>query len=95
MFGAMHWDVLLPLLLIALLFFGTKRLPEMGGAVGKTIKEFQRSMKEVREDHDETPAQLPPTSAAVPAQIPAAPVASAVSTTPAATATTVTEPVAE
>ncbi len=36
------------LLVIALLIFGPRRLPELGGAVGKTIKEFQRSMQEAR-----------------------------------------------
>ncbi len=36
------------LLVVALLIFGPRRLPELGGAVGKTIKEFQRSMNEAR-----------------------------------------------
>lgn len=36
------------LLIVALLIFGPRRLPELGGAVGKTIKEFQRSMSEAR-----------------------------------------------
>lgn len=36
------------LLVIALLIFGPRRLPELGGAVGKTIKEFQKSMQEAR-----------------------------------------------
>lgn len=94
MFGAAHLEVLLPVLLIAILVFGTKRLPEMGGAVGKTIKEFKHSMKEVNEDSAQAPAQLPP-AAAVPVQIPAAPTATVASTTPAASATTVTETVAE
>jgi sec-independent protein translocase protein TatA len=42
------------LLIIALLVFGPRKLPELGGAVGKTIKEFQRSMKEATRTHDET-----------------------------------------
>ncbi len=36
------------LLIVALLVFGPRRLPELGGAVGKTIKEFQKSMSEAR-----------------------------------------------
>ncbi len=36
------------LLIVALLIFGPRRLPELGGAVGKTIKEFQKSMNEAR-----------------------------------------------
>jgi len=45
-FGS-HWFDLLPLIVLALLVFGPKRLPEMGASIGKTIKEFQRSMCEV------------------------------------------------
>jgi sec-independent protein translocase protein TatA len=37
---------LIIILIIALLVFGPRRLPELGGSIGKTIKEFQRSMKE-------------------------------------------------
>ena len=36
------------LLVVVLLIFGPRRLPELGGAVGKTIKEFQKSMAEAR-----------------------------------------------
>jgi len=31
---------------IALVVFGPSKLPELGGAVGKTIKEFKKSMQE-------------------------------------------------
>ncbi len=44
------------LLIVALLVFGPRRLPELGGAVGKTIKEFQRSMNEARGQASSTPA---------------------------------------
>lgn len=47
MFGIGHFWELLLVVVVALLVFGPKRLPEMGNAVGKTIKEFQKSMKEV------------------------------------------------
>ncbi len=42
-----HWYELLPLILLALVFFGPKRLPELGSSIGKTIREFQKSMREV------------------------------------------------
>lgn len=54
MFGA-HWYQLAAVLVVALLFFGPKRLPEMGSSIGKTIKEFQRSMKEVTQPTDDAP----------------------------------------
>lgn len=41
---------LLVILLICLLIFGAAKLPEIGRALGKTIKEFKKSMKE--EDQD-------------------------------------------
>ncbi len=44
-----HWFELIPLVILALLLFGPKRLPEMGASIGKTIKEFQKSMREVKE----------------------------------------------
>lgn len=38
------------ILVIALLLFGPKRLPEIGAGIGKTIKEFRKSMNEVQLD---------------------------------------------
>ena len=38
---------LLLILLICLLIFGAAKLPEIGKALGKTIKEFKKSMKDV------------------------------------------------
>jgi len=59
----LHWYDLIVLVVVALLIFGPKRLPEMGSAVGKTIKEFQKSMHELTEP--EKPA-APPTPVALP-----------------------------
>lgn len=53
----LHWEVVIPILLIALLFFGAKRLPEIGSAAGQTIKEFQKS---IRDKETADPAALPP-----------------------------------
>lgn len=41
---------LLIILVIALLVFGAKRLPEMGAAMGKGIREFKRSLRDVQEN---------------------------------------------
>lgn len=46
-----HPFELVIVLVLALLLFGPKKLPEMGSAVGKTIKEFQKSMREVTQPH--------------------------------------------
>ena len=44
---------LLIILLICLLIFGAAKLPEIGRALGKTIKEFKKSMKEIGSDEEE------------------------------------------
>lgn len=44
---------LLVILLICLLIFGAAKLPEIGRALGKTIKEFKKSMKEVGSEEEE------------------------------------------
>ena len=48
MFGAHIWELVV-VLLIALVFFGPKRLPEIGGAVGKSIKEFKKGATELED----------------------------------------------
>jgi TatA/E family protein of Tat protein translocase len=61
-----HWYELIPLVLIALLIFGPKKLPELGSSIGKTIKEFQKSMREITEPEGRptpTPMLTPPTDA--------------------------------
>ncbi len=59
----LHWFELVPLVILALLIFGPKRLPEMGASIGKTIKEFQKSMREVKEPS--TTEAVPPATATV------------------------------
>jgi sec-independent protein translocase protein TatA len=46
------------LLLIALLLFGAKRLPEIGRSLGSGMREFKDSV--TNNGPSETPAQLPP-----------------------------------
>jgi sec-independent protein translocase protein TatA len=89
----MHWPELVVVVLIGLMFFGTKRLPEVGSSVGKTIREFQRSMREVTGSSEPpTTSALPRASSApVPTAAPAA-TASAEAAPPAPTTTVDAEP---
>ena len=50
------------LLLLLLLIFGPKRLPEMGRSLGRGIREFKESVTSSGkdDDEDELPAELPP-----------------------------------
>jgi len=43
---------LLLVMVIFLLVFGAKRLPEIGAAMGKGIREFKRSINEVNQEID-------------------------------------------
>ncbi|MHB1864348.1 MAG: Sec-independent protein translocase subunit TatA/TatB [Gemmatimonadaceae bacterium] len=47
MFEGFGPEKLLFLFLIVLLFFGGKRIPEIGASLGKGIREFKRGIKEV------------------------------------------------
>ena len=40
------WEIIFIVLVIVILF-GAKRLPEIGSAVGKAIREFKKASKEV------------------------------------------------
>lgn len=44
---------LIIILVIVLIIFGPKKLPEIGGAVGKTFSEFKRSTKGLIDDEEE------------------------------------------
>ena len=45
---------LIIILVIVLILFGPRKLPEIGGAVGKTLSEFKRSAKDIMEDDEKT-----------------------------------------
>lgn len=54
-------------IVIALLVFGPKRLPEMGSAIGKSIKEFKSGMSELtkpKEDDEDLQAKQSATASA-------------------------------
>jgi sec-independent protein translocase protein TatA len=41
------WQEILVVLLIALLLFGAKRIPELAKSLGKGIRDFKKTMKEI------------------------------------------------
>lgn len=49
----LHLPELIIVLAVALLIFGPKKLPEMGSAIGKSIKEFRKGMNELSGPKDE------------------------------------------
>jgi sec-independent protein translocase protein TatA len=58
------WELAL-LLLVVLLVFGPKRLPEMGRSLGKSMREFKDSISGKDDETHET-AQLPPPAEVTP-----------------------------
>jgi sec-independent protein translocase protein TatA len=68
-FGIGIWELLI-LLLVLLLVFGPKRLPEMGRQLGKGMREFKDSVTGDSKDDEEM--ALPPAEPVDPA-VPAAP----------------------
>ena len=50
-FNVGPWELLLILGLL-LLLFGAKRLPEMGAAMGKGIREFKKNISDVKHELD-------------------------------------------
>lgn len=56
-----HAPELIIILAVALLIFGPKKLPEMGAAIGKGIKEFKKGMSELTAPKEEHGEDTPPT----------------------------------
>lgn len=44
---------LIIILVIILILFGPRKLPEIGSAVGKTLAEFKKSTREIMNDDDD------------------------------------------
>ncbi|AEG16111.1 Sec-independent protein translocase protein tatA/E-like protein [Desulfofundulus kuznetsovii DSM 6115] len=56
MFGMGPWELIL-ILIIALVIFGPSKLPEVGQALGKGLREFRRAANPVREEIKEEVTQ--------------------------------------
>jgi sec-independent protein translocase protein TatA len=52
LFDNLGGSELLVVLLVVFLFFGPKKLPEVGKNLGKAMREFKNAMRGVKEDLD-------------------------------------------
>jgi sec-independent protein translocase protein TatA len=76
MFGSMGMTELVIILVIALIIFGPRKLPELGRSLGKSIGEFKKASNELRSTIEEEirveetrvphPAAAPPPSPVAP-----------------------------
>jgi sec-independent protein translocase protein TatA len=68
-----HWFWIAALLVIVLIVFGPGRLPELGGAVGRAMREFRKATSELTSevkntvDSSKTETQQPAASTSTPA----------------------------
>jgi sec-independent protein translocase protein TatA len=56
------WEILM-IMVVVLLLFGAKRLPEVGSSIGKGIREFKRSISDTQDaimGPDDQRSNLPP-----------------------------------
>jgi sec-independent protein translocase protein TatA len=69
---------IIAIIVVVLIVFGPGRLPELGGAVGKAMREFRKATSELTSEvtHSTQPAPAPPV-ATTPAATPPAPTESA------------------
>jgi sec-independent protein translocase protein TatA len=70
--GNIGWQGAIVIILVLLLVFGPKRLPEMGRSVGRGIREFKDSVSGNDGPDEPEKATLTPTAVAAPTPGPAA-----------------------
>ena len=61
--GNLGFTEIMVILLVVLLLFGARRLPEVGSSIGKGIREFKRSISDTQDaimNPDEQRNNLPP-----------------------------------
>jgi sec-independent protein translocase protein TatA len=58
-FGAGHWPYLIILLVVVLIIWGPGKLPDLGSALGKGIREFRKATNEVKDQVVNTTASEP------------------------------------
>ncbi len=48
--GRIGFPELILILVVFVIFFGPSKLPEIGAAIGKAIREFKKSMRDVQDE---------------------------------------------
>ena len=78
MFGSIGMPELIIIMVIALIIFGPRKLPELGRSLGRSLQEFKRASNELKntldeeiriEDERSTQRQRPPDQPAAPRHV--------------------------
>ncbi|MDL4839720.1 twin-arginine translocase TatA/TatE family subunit [Aquibacillus rhizosphaerae] len=51
--GSIGFPGLILIIIVALIVFGPSKLPEMGKAVGSSLREFKKATKDIMSDEDD------------------------------------------
>lgn len=57
MFGNLGTGEIILILLIILIFFGAKKIPELAQGLGKGLREFRKAAKDIQEDINKAPEE--------------------------------------
>lgn len=57
--GFGHWWIILLVLLIVLIVYGPGKLPDVGGAIGKGIREFRKASSDLQEEIKKSTSEPP------------------------------------
>lgn len=56
--GPLGWSELLIILVIVLIFFGPRRLPEVAEAIGKSLQKFKKASRDVKSEIESETREL-------------------------------------
>ncbi len=66
--GLGHWWIILLVLAIVLIIYGPGKLPEVGGAIGKGIREFRKASSELTDEIQKGAQSTPASPTQAPSQ---------------------------
>jgi sec-independent protein translocase protein TatA len=57
MFGSIGWGEVIIIMIVILLLFGARRIPEVMRSLGQGVREFKKSMNEVASEIEKQPEE--------------------------------------
>lgn len=58
----LQWPEILIILVVALLLFGPRKLPELARSLGQSVREFKKGTKEIKEEFERAETEDAPKS---------------------------------